>query len=42
MSWCPLQRGAIAGLLRRFLRKTWIEAGATQDGKVEAMLRFNF
>lgn len=32
----------IAGLLRLFTRKAWIEAGATQDGKVQAMLMFNF
>jgi hypothetical protein len=32
----------IAGLLRLFSRKTWIEAGVTQDGHVQAMLMFNF
>jgi hypothetical protein len=32
----------ISALLRLFKRKTWIEAGVTQDGRVQAMLMFNF
>ncbi len=32
----------VAGLLRLFKRKTWIEAGVTEDGKVQAMMMFNF
>lgn len=31
-----------AALLRLFKRSAWLEAGATQDGKVQAMLMFNF
>jgi hypothetical protein len=31
-----------AGLLRLFKRNAWLEAGATQDGKLQAMLMFNF
>lgn len=31
-----------AALLRLFKRNAWLEAGATQDGKVQAMLMFNF
>ena len=31
-----------AALLRFFKRNAWLEAGATQDGKVQAMLMFNF
>ncbi len=32
----------VAILLRVFKRGTWLEAGATTDGKVQAMLMFNF
>jgi hypothetical protein len=31
-----------AGLIRLFKRNAWLEAGLTQDGKVQAMLMFNF
>jgi hypothetical protein len=31
-----------AGLLRFFKHNAWLEAGLTQDGKVQAMLMFNF
>jgi hypothetical protein len=31
-----------AALLRLFKRNAWIEAGVTDDGKVQAMLMFNF
>jgi hypothetical protein len=31
-----------AGLLRFFKRNAWLEAGLTLDGKVQAMLMFNF
>ena len=31
-----------AALLRVFKRNAWLEAGATQDGKLQAMLMFNF
>lgn len=31
-----------AGLVRFFRRNTWLEAGLTLDGKVQAMLMFNF
>ena len=31
-----------AGLLRLFKRNTWLEAGVTDDGKLQAMLMFNF
>src|SRR3954470_7298585 len=31
-----------AALLRVFKRNAWIEAGATRDGKLQAMLMFNF
>jgi hypothetical protein len=31
-----------AALLRLFKRNAWIEAGATQQGKLQAMLMFNF
>lgn len=31
-----------AGLLRLFKNNTWLEAGLTLDGKVQAMLMFNF
>ena len=32
----------VAALLRLFKRNTWVEAGVTQDGKLQAMLMFNF
>lgn len=32
----------VALLLRFFKKKTWIEAGATTDGKLQAMAMFNF
>jgi hypothetical protein len=32
----------VAALLRLFRRNAWIEAGVTQDGKLQAMLMFNF
>lgn len=32
----------VAALLRLFKRNAWIEAGVTQDGKLQAMLMFNF
>ena len=32
----------VAALIRLFKRNVWIEAGLTQDGKVQAMLMFNF
>lgn len=32
----------VSVLLRLFKRKTWIEAGVTQDGKLQSMLMFNF
>jgi hypothetical protein len=32
----------VAALVRLFRRNAWIEAGATQDGKLQAMLMFNF
>jgi hypothetical protein len=31
-----------AALLRLFKRNTWLEAGATRDGKLQAMLMINF
>jgi hypothetical protein len=31
-----------AALIRLFKRNAWIEAGPTQDGKLQAMLMFNF
>lgn len=31
-----------AGLLRLFKRNTWLEAGVTAEGKLQAMLMFNF
>lgn len=31
-----------AGLLRFFKRNAWLEAGATREGKLQAMLMFNF
>jgi hypothetical protein len=31
-----------AALVRLFKRSAWLEAGATQDGNVQAMLMFNF
>jgi hypothetical protein len=31
-----------AALLRLFKRNAWLEAGATEDGKLQAMLMFNF
>lgn len=31
-----------AGLIRLFKRNAWLEAGLTADGKVQAMLMFNF
>jgi hypothetical protein len=31
-----------AGLLRLFKRNAWLEAGVTNDGKLQAMLMFNF
>jgi len=31
-----------AALLRMFKRNAWVEAGVTQDGKLQAMLMFNF
>jgi len=31
-----------AGLLRLFKRSVWLEAGVTDDGKLQAMLMFNF
>jgi hypothetical protein len=31
-----------AALLRLFKRNAWLEAGATQNGKLQAMLMFNF
>jgi hypothetical protein len=31
-----------AGLIRIFKGNTWLEAGATREGKVQAMLMFNF
>jgi hypothetical protein len=38
-----LYRGTeYAALLRLFKRNAWLEAGATQDGKLQAMLMFNF
>ena len=32
----------VAALVRLFKRNTWVEAGLTQDGKLQAMLMFNF
>jgi hypothetical protein len=32
----------VSALLRLFKRKTWIEAGVTQDGRAQAMLMVNF
>jgi hypothetical protein len=32
----------VSALLRLFKRKAWIEAGVTQDGKIQSMLMFNF
>jgi hypothetical protein len=32
----------VAALLRLFKRNAWLEAGVTQDGKLQAMLMFNF
>lgn len=38
-----LQDGTeLAALVRLFKRNAWIEAGLTQDGKIQAMLMFNF
>ncbi|MGH8189090.1 MAG: hypothetical protein ACREUC_21210 [Steroidobacteraceae bacterium] len=38
-----LYRGTeYAALLRLFKRNAWLEAGATQDGKLQVMLMFNF
>jgi hypothetical protein len=31
-----------AGLIRLFRRNAWLEAGATREGKLQAMLMFNF
>lgn len=31
-----------AGLIRLFKRNAWLEAGATREGKVQAMFMFNF
>lgn len=31
-----------AGLVRLFKSNTWVEAGVTQDGRLQAMLMFNF
>ena len=31
-----------AAMLRLFKRNAWLEAGSTQDGKLQAMLMFNF
>jgi len=31
-----------AGLIRLFKRNAWLEAGATREGKLQAMLMFNF
>ncbi len=32
----------VAALLRLFKRNAWLEAGVTQDGKLQAMVMFNF
>jgi len=32
----------VAGLIRLFRRNAWLEAGVTQDGKLQSMLMFNF
>lgn len=32
----------VAALLRLFRRNAWLEAGVTQDGKLQAMVMFNF
>ncbi len=32
----------VAALVRLFRRNAWLEAGVTQDGKLQAMLMFNF
>jgi hypothetical protein len=32
----------VAALLRLFKRSAWVEAGVTQDGKLQAMFMFNF
>lgn len=32
----------VAAMLRLFKRNAWVEAGVTQDGKLQAMLMFNF
>ena len=32
----------VAALLRLFKRNAWVEAGLTQDGKLQAMVMFNF
>ncbi len=32
----------VAALLRLFKRSAWVEAGVTQDGKLQAMVMFNF
>jgi hypothetical protein len=32
----------VAALLRLFRRNAWLEAGVTQDGKLQTMLMFNF
>jgi hypothetical protein len=32
----------ISALLRLFTRTTWIEAGVTQDGRIQAMVMFNY
>jgi hypothetical protein len=32
----------VAGLIRLFKRNAWLEAGLNEDGKVQAMLMFNF
>jgi hypothetical protein len=31
-----------AGVLRLFKRNAWLEAGVTDEGKLQAMLMFNF
>jgi hypothetical protein len=32
----------LALLLRFFKKRTWLEAGATTDGKIQAMAMFSF
>jgi hypothetical protein len=32
----------VAALIRLFKRSAWVEAGVTQDGKLQAMVMFNF